>query len=109
MIVNGPVARLKEPLDHYTYDSVDDYLKRMERYALGKAEDYLARGKICHPWTPLVHQGAAWLRAYLLRAGFLDGRLGWRLAGLAARYTRLKYDHLRSMRRDIGNRPASPA
>jgi len=108
MVVDGPVARLKEPLDHYTYDSVEDYLERMERYARGKAEDYLARGRSCRPWTPAVHQGVAWVRTYLLRAGFLDGRLGWRLARLSARYTRLKYENLRAMRRDTGGRPAFP-
>jgi len=95
--VDGKVDRLKEPLLHYTYDSEEDYLARMKVYARGRAEDYFRLGRQCRPWTPFSHQTAAFIRAFFWRAGFLDGRLGWRLACLAARYTRLKYDHLRTM------------
>jgi hypothetical protein len=107
VLVDGPLARLQAPLLHFTYDSVEDYLERMFKYAQGRAEDYHRQAKGARPWTPLIHQAFAYGRAYLFRAGFLDGRLGLRLAWLAGRYTRLKYDHLRRLGRErsAGTRP----
>ena len=97
LIVDGRLGRLEQPLDHYTYDSLDDYRSRMVRYARSRAEDYLARGKKASSWSPFLHQAWSFFRAYLLRGGYRDGLLGWRLALLTAAYTKLKYQNLRAI------------
>ena len=97
LIVDGSLGRLTEPLDHYTHDSLENYRSRMISYAAGRAEDYLAQGRRAGPWSPFLHQTWAFFRAYLLRAGFRDGVLGWRLALTRSVYTKLKYQNLRSL------------
>jgi glycosyltransferase involved in cell wall biosynthesis len=94
--IDGPVGRLESPLDHYTYDGVEDYLGRMETYAELSAREYFQSGRRVGPLTGPLHAGGAFLGAYLWRLGFLDGSLGWRLALLAGRYARLKYRKLRA-------------
>ncbi len=102
LVLDGPLGRLKEPLDHYTYDSLDSYRQRMVRYAEGRARDYFLQGRRAHPWDPVLHRAWAFFRAYLLRGGFRDGALGWRLALLTAAYTGLKYRNLRSFQTGAG-------
>ncbi len=97
LVLDGSLGRLSQPLDHYTYDSLEDYRSRMVRYARGRAEDYLAQGRRASPWSPLLHQAWSFFRAYLLRGGCRDGLLGWRLALLTSAYTKLKYENLRSL------------
>lgn len=98
VVVDGPVGRLQTPLEHYTYDDVEDYLTRMERYAELSAQEYFRLGRRAGRLTGSLHSLAAVLDAYIRRRGFLDGRLGWRLARLAGRYTRLKYRKLKVLR-----------
>lgn len=54
-------------------------------------------GRCCGPWAPLLHGAFRWLRGYVLKAGFLDGIEGWRVARICAWETHLKYSMLRSM------------
>jgi glycosyltransferase involved in cell wall biosynthesis len=96
--IDGPVGRLRSPLDHYTYDGIEDYLSRMETYAELSAREYARAGRGAGPLAGPLHAGGAFVGAYLWRLGFLDGRLGWRLALLAGRYTGLKYRKLRAMK-----------
>lgn len=91
LVVTGPVARLKNPMEHYTYSSVADYLERLERYSrLGARE--LAAGTGKAGWTALAFRPLfTFARMYLLKRGFLDGREGFLLAWSYAYYTLLKY------------------
>ncbi|HTU01957.1 MAG TPA: glycosyltransferase family 2 protein, partial [Candidatus Sulfotelmatobacter sp.] len=43
--VDGPVEALVQPLEHYTYRSVAEFLQRMERYAGLAAEELHAAGR----------------------------------------------------------------
>jgi len=99
--VNGPVGTLQTPLDHYSYASVSDYIARQDRYARLAAEEMLKEGK--RPqlgelfWRPLSH----FFKLYVLRLGFLEGRLGYTLALLASLYNFLKYYYLRELIQEV--------
>jgi glycosyltransferase involved in cell wall biosynthesis len=91
VLVKGPTGYLRNPLEHYTYRSVADYVIRMERYSRLAALE-IREGK--HPplWSALTLRPAfTLLNMYLLRGGFLDGRKGLFLAASYAYYTFLKY------------------
>ena len=49
--------------------------------------------------VPAANAAFRWLRAYLLRRGFLDGPQGWRIAWFSAREVALKYRLLRELNR----------
>ncbi len=108
--VNGPVGFLQSPLDHYSYASVSEYLSRQDRYARLAAQEMLKEGRKPRPgelfWRPLSH----FLKLYVLRLGFLEGRLGYTLSLLSSLYNFLKYYYLRELLEEAAHdhRPQRP-
>ncbi len=96
--VEGRSGDLREPLEHYTYRSVGEFLERMSRYAQLAAEELHAAGRRARPVDLTLRPLWTFLRMYVLQAGFLDGGRGLRLAGLYAAYTFAKYATLWEMR-----------
>jgi len=76
----GPIGRLSEPLLHYSFRAMDDVLAKMNRYSTDSAAMLVARGRTPGLATAIAHGLAAFLRTYVLRLGFLDGRYGFLLA-----------------------------
>ena len=89
-----PVKALKGDLLHYTYRDLRHYLEKSAHYAQAWAEQRAARGKRGSLLDGVVHGLGCFLRMYLLRAGFLDGRQGLLLALLSAHSTFAKYADL---------------
>ena len=98
--VEGSVGHLHGDLLHFPYRDLAQHLERMERYTSIAAQRLHAEGRggsaTAHM---LLRPPLVFLRAYLLRAGFLDGAAGLRLACLEARYNRLRFAKLRELRR----------
>lgn len=78
------VGRLRGVLLHDTLRSLDQYLPKLHDYARRGAEDALARGASSGPVTIAARTTWRFVRAYLLRLGFLDGAAGLVVAGLGA-------------------------
>jgi glycosyltransferase involved in cell wall biosynthesis len=96
VVVKGKVGYLKQPLEHYTYASVGDYLRRMERYSGLAAQELTCSGRSPR-WNDLLFRPFfTFLKMYGLKLGFLDGRAGFFLAVSYAYYTFLKYYRLKS-------------
>jgi len=91
VIVNGSVSYLKTPLVHYTYNSVSDYLKRMDVYSTLAAKELTKNGVVPNFMDFLLRPLAAFIKMFFLRFGFMDGRYGLALAVLYSYYTFLKY------------------
>jgi len=107
VVVEGRVGYLKHPLQHYTYDSVDDYLQRLSRYSTLAAEEMEKCGKRPRWHQLLLHPLFTFVKMYCARRGFLDGWAGFFLAVSSSYYTFLKYAKLREKlagwQSDIGN------
>lgn len=93
VIVRGTVARLQGHLMHRTMESLDDALAKLNRYTTGRAEDLLRRGRRTGVGRAIGHAAWAFVRGYLFKRGFLDGRLGLVLALYVAEAT--YYRHLK--------------
>ena len=89
--LRGREERLREPLLHYTYRSLDDYLEKLGRYTARGAADLRTHGKRVSIATLLWRPPARFLRMYVLQAGFLDGGAGLLLCLLTAYSVWLKY------------------
>jgi (heptosyl)LPS beta-1,4-glucosyltransferase len=61
---------------HYSFRDAADLFARCGGYARHKAELYRARGRRASAPGLLARAAAAFLKSYLLKAGFRDGRLG---------------------------------
>ncbi len=96
--VQGQVGTLRHPMLHYTYESLSDFLQRLDRYSTLAARELVKQGK--KPrwgellWRPLL----TFVKLYILKAGFLDGRDGYTLAFLYSTYTLVKYAKARELR-----------
>lgn len=97
VVVKGPVGTLKAPLEHYTYDSISDYIKRMDRYSDLSARQYLQEGKKVSWPEILFRTKYTFLKMWILQKGFLDGAKGLVLAVLYSYYTFVKYAKLKEI------------
>lgn len=88
---NGPVARLREPLLHFPVLRLEDALSRMDRYSTAGANVIHNSGRRVSFNTGINHGLWAFFRAYVLRAGFLDGREGFLLAVAIAEGSYYRY------------------
>ena len=88
------VHKLNQPLLHHTYRDMHDYLVKSAGYAAAWAQQRKASGRRASLGSGLVHALACFLRIYVMRAGFLDGRAGFLLALLSAHSTFVKYADL---------------
>lgn len=91
MTVDGSVGELKSDIIHFSYPDIHDVLEKLDRYSTGHARDMQARGKRGGVGKAVVHGLFAFVRTYVLRAGFLDGQHGLMLAIYNAEYTYYKY------------------
>ncbi|GHE21262.1 glycosyltransferase family 2 protein [Halomonas urumqiensis] len=89
-----PVKPLEGDLLHFTYRDLRHYLEKSAHYAEAWAEQRVARGKRGSLADGLLHGVGCFVRMYLLKAGFLDGRQGLLLALLSAHSTFAKYADL---------------
>lgn len=91
--VAGPVGMLNHDLLHYAYPDVNGFSAAMEKYARLSAAEYKRSGKARwkgHPLNELVHPAWTFFYRYFVRAGFLDGALGFQLNSIYSDYVRDK-------------------
>jgi len=90
-VVDGPEGYLQNPLVHYNYDDVADFIARQEKYTDYDAGILFRQGVRPRFYTPYF-QGVRhfWWRFVTLR-GLRDGLHGLRLSLLMAYYEVVKY------------------
>jgi glycosyltransferase involved in cell wall biosynthesis len=89
--VNGRTGRLRQPLLHHPFRSLDQVIGKMDAYSTAAAASMAERGRSAGLGSAVLHGLFAFLRTYLLRAGFLDGKLGFVLAVSNAEGAYYKY------------------
>ena len=92
--VAGPVGTLKGEILHFTYRDTADFLDRMNRYSTLAAREMARSGRRASSLDLLFRPAFTFFRMFVLKRGFLDGTLGFRLAILYAAYTFAKYAKL---------------
>ncbi|WNC67913.1 glycosyltransferase family 2 protein [Thalassotalea nanhaiensis] len=83
--------QLKEDLLHYTFDNLKDYLVKRCGYAEAWAEERYKKGKSSSSLKAVTSALFAFIRHYILRRGFLDGRTGLLISVIQMQYTFNKY------------------
>lgn len=88
------VIKLKGDLLHYTYRDLEHYLVKSAGYASAWAEQREKRGKTSSLLQGFIHGLSCFLKMYVFRLGFLDGKQGLLLAMLSGHSTFAKYADL---------------
>jgi glycosyltransferase involved in cell wall biosynthesis len=89
--LKGPTLRLEGDLHHYSFPSMSRYVEKINTFS----DVFLARQKAeGRRWSPLANVGRPlwrFLRAYVLRLGFLDGFPGLWIAVSTAYFAFVRY------------------
>jgi glycosyltransferase involved in cell wall biosynthesis len=97
VLLTGASSKLKAPLLHYSYLTMDDVVRKVEHYSSAGAKQLHQAGRRSSLLGALLSGGWAFVRTYIVRLGFLDGQPGWLIACMNARTTYLKYRKLKRM------------
>lgn len=92
--LTGQRRKLRGELHHYTYRNREDQLERIDKYARLWAEEKFAAGKRAGAAAPVMHSFFRFFRAYVIKHGFLDGRIGLQIALANAHEVFMKYQLL---------------
>jgi glycosyltransferase involved in cell wall biosynthesis len=79
-VLDGRLGRLQEPIAQVPFRNLAQVLHKTQRYSTLGVERLEQRGKAPSMAAALAHGAAAFLRHYVLRAGFLDGWAGFVIA-----------------------------
>ncbi len=91
------VIKLKGKLWHYSYNSREDHLRKINHYTTLSAKALFQKGKkssFLHIWIyPLVR----FFKTFFLKLGFLDGKTGWYISQYNTYMIHLKYKKLKQL------------
>jgi len=99
VIPEGEPGVLRHHLLHYPYENIEALLAKMNRYSTDAARMMHARGKRATPLSAFGHGLWTFVRIYLLRRGFLDGRQGLIVACAGAAGSFFRYAKLMALQR----------
>lgn len=104
VIIDGPVKILHNPIWHYTYDSIWDHLDTVNRFSNISARAKYQQG-VRFNWLDFLFRPSwRFIRGYLLKRGFLDGRRGYLIAVMSSFGVLIKYAKLWEMEHNNSGR-----
>lgn len=108
VVITGPVATLQWDLHHYSFPTLSSHVAKINPFAELFVQQQRARGKTFSIGAAIFRPAWRFFRAYVLRAGFLDGYPGFYIAwatafGAFVRYSRLYEEENRREPRTNGN------
>ncbi|MDH7511353.1 MAG: glycosyltransferase family 2 protein [Clostridiales bacterium] len=97
LVVDGKIEKLKSPIHHFTYRNIAEHLARINKFSDLGAQKLYAQKKKCRwyhlVWLPFFR----FVRAYVLRRGFLDGFAGLVISVLTGYAVFVRYAKLREI------------
>lgn len=110
--LDGTAGLLRHPMEHHSYETLEDVLEKLERYSTWGAREILRRGRSAGPWDLITKPPARFIKTFFLKRGFLDGTHGAVLAAFSAYGVLLRYAKAWEMRlagADVGAAKGPPA
>ena len=98
-LLPGPqlqVQHLFGDLLHFSYYTKEDHFKQIAYFSEIAAKELYERKVKSSVFKIAMKVSAQFIKTYLLKFGFLDGRAGWHIAIRSAYATKLKYTLLRT-------------
>jgi glycosyltransferase involved in cell wall biosynthesis len=95
------IGYLNGDLLHYSYGSVSEHLRQIDRFSLIAAEELFEKGVRSNAFKVLFRPLAKFISTYLLKRGFLDGWTGLIIACNSAHGVFLKYLRLLRLQKGL--------
>lgn len=102
VIAQGPTGRLEADLLHDSMPHFESVIDKLDRYSTAGALALMRKGVKGSLAKALGHGWWAFMRTYVIKLGFLDGRLGLALAISNAEGTYYRYMKLWLLQRQAG-------
>jgi hypothetical protein len=100
VVLEGPIKRLNYPIWHYTYRDITDHVNTINRFSSISARSMYEDGRR-FSWIDFMFRPPwRFLKGFVLRGGWMDGRHGMLIAiinafGVVLKYAKL-WEHERS-------------
>lgn len=91
-------VHLKGDLLHYSYSKPEDFERQVFKFAEMRAQHYFDKGKKNAGLLSVVSPIFFFIKHYLIRLGFLDGKEGFVMCWVSAKATRHKYKTLKNLK-----------
>lgn len=91
LIVEGTLGELHGMLLHYSFDDLEEVLRKVNQYSTAGAQQMQRRGRTASLAGAVLRGLWSFVRTYVLRGGFLDGDEGFMLAVSNAEGTYYRY------------------
>lgn len=91
---NSNIGVLKNDIDHYTDPDIHHYYEKFNHYTTLAAQGLMQQQREAKLIDLLLRPSFTFLKMYVLRLGFLDGKHGFILAVFSAHYVFTKYAKL---------------
>jgi glycosyltransferase involved in cell wall biosynthesis len=96
---NATIRHLKGDILHYTYLSVEEHIRQINRFTEIQAKENFERGKKAGCFAILFSPAYKFISHYIFKFGFLDGYFGYLICRNMAHSTFLKHAKLKAMRK----------
>jgi len=99
IVLDGESVRLSGHINHFSFESLDDFLGKSATYARAFAEHAHSQGRRSGVMSMLVRPCFRFFKAFVLQRGFMQGGLGFVIAALQAYEVFQKYARLWELNR----------
>jgi len=96
------VVHLKGDIQHYSFDSISDHLKTIDRFTEIGADELIRKNKSFTIFSPITHASWTFFKLYVIKRGFLDGFAGLLVSVLSYMHVFVKYSKALIKRRQRG-------
>lgn len=94
---NCACGTLRHDLLHYSYRDLEDFAKKQDRHTTLEAEKWVADRRRMTLGKVLWRTIDRWVRSYVSKQGFREGRLGLAIAWMAGKYQWVSYQKYRRL------------
>jgi glycosyltransferase involved in cell wall biosynthesis len=94
LIVQGPIGRLSNPMDHFTERRIRDHFRKFGQYTTLAAQEKGRNVRRVHATDLIFRPLIVFIKSYLVKQGFRDGVRGLIVSVFAGMYTFVKYAKL---------------
>ena len=91
------MIQLNGHLEHYSYYNFVEHRERADKYSVLTAKKMNKAGKKASIAKPWLSGFGRFVSMYLIKGGFLDGYMGFKIAQISAQSNVFKYKELRRL------------
>lgn len=97
MDANAKSTRIKGDILHYSYYSIDDHIKQIDKFTKISSRELFEKGYCPSVFKVAISGPVKFFRDYFIKLGILDGYVGFRISWISSFATFLKYARVREL------------